>query len=102
MHKLLHIGKFLAASISPAAVDRECLGLTLSSGSTATYFKIMPRFKNRSEGGPLMNGDDVMFCSMAENSQGYYLHETKSALGPLKSKFDYLYNEANLSRYYLA
>ena len=53
-------GKFLTAVRSAAVNQKDAVRLVLSAkGSALSYFKLMPRFNYRSEGGPIFYEDSV-------------------------------------------
>lgn len=63
--KHLQSGKFLTASSRLLSrVEGDCLVTHLSDGSEASWWSIKPRFKIRSEGEPVVNGDELRFFNM--------------------------------------
>jgi len=65
-------GKFLNAESYTANMEKDCLLLSLSEGSSSCHFKIFPRYKVRNEGSEVLYGDQIQFLSVQEI--GYGIH----------------------------
>jgi len=76
--QLLHVvtGQYLAAKSTAARINRDCLGLQLTHGASAAYFRTLPRYKVRKEGGSVLMNDVILLSSLSNS--GFYVHRSGS------------------------
>lgn len=104
--QLQHVstGKFLSAKNTPAKVAHDCLGLFLGNGDASVYFELLPRYKVRAEGGPVLF-NDVVLLEAQSTHPGYFIHASvhtpsrseDSILSSGDKKSSAISYEANLS-----
>ena len=81
--QLQHVqsGLFLTGASVPAANRKECLRLSLDRGNSMSYFRLMPRFHYRSEGG-LIYCDDIL-CINSVKIAEHSVHPTAVKVSPV-------------------
>jgi hypothetical protein len=83
-------GLFLKAIRTETKYDDACFDVTLDAGSSLSYFKISPMYKNRTEGGKVFQEDEIKLQS--ETIADYLIHRTHLQQ-PLVSSFGSVYEK---------
>jgi len=87
LYQLLHLksGLFLSIRDDAAPLDPDCRALSLAEGTSASYFKVVPRFKAQTEGSIVYFGHSLVLESA--KFPGTFVHTSSAFYNETPGKY---------------